>query len=279
MAGLKVNLLLYGESGSGKDVWAAFTAACRSRGPFVVLHCGDVPETLLESEWFGYRRGAFSGAERDFAGRWAAAEGGTLYLNGIDLLSLNLQAKLLRIVEKNSYFQLGSARETRFDIRFIFSAAADIEYKVSRNLFRPDLFYRISTYSLFVPPLRERQRDIEALLEYFAARESLKLQLTAPARRKLLQYNWPGNIRELENFVRRCAAGSGILDAGQVDSLLDNPGKILENAAFQDWSLKKIQGEYLGLLLKKYKNKSRVASILGISRKSLYNMLKKNEPD
>jgi transcriptional regulator with PAS, ATPase and Fis domain len=277
VAGLDTPVLLWGETGSGKDFWAAVLAASSPFKPLLNLGCGDVPETLLESEWFGYQKGAFSGADRDFLGKWRQAENGTIFLNQIDLLSLHMQAKLLRVIERKKIFPLGCNQEADIAARFLFSADSTIEEKVHRGEFRADLYYRISTVSIFIPPLRERKKDILPLLNYFCAEKGVEIQLSDEARQKLLQYPWPGNIRELKNFVSGLAVHGCILDEKGVWTLLDRPRPILDLIQSGERSMAEVEAEYTAYLLRKYKNKSRVARILNISRKSLYNKLKKHE--
>jgi transcriptional regulator with PAS, ATPase and Fis domain len=277
VAGVDAPVLLWGETGSGKDFWAAVLVASGPFQPLLNLGCGDVPETLLESEWFGYEKGAFSGADRDFAGKWRQAGKGTIFLNQIDLLSMGLQAKLLRVIERKKIYPLGSNQEVDIQARFLFSADSTIEEKVRRGEFRADLFYRISTVSIFIPPLRERKSDIMPLLRYFCGQKGVEVKLNEEAKQHLLQYPWPGNIRELENFVNGLAVRDCALDEKGVWTLLDRPEPILGLIQAGERSLAEIEAEYTAYLLRKYKNKSRVARILNISRKSLYNKLKKHE--
>ena len=277
VAALDTPVLLWGETGSGKDFWAEVLAASSPFQPLLNLGCGDVPETLLESEWFGYQKGAFSGADRDAPGKWRQAGAGTIFLNQIDLLSLGMQAKLLRAIERKKIFPLGAAIEVGIPARFLFSADAAIEDKVRRGEFRADLYYRISTVSIFIPPLRQRQGDILPLLHYFCSRLGVPVALGNEARRLLLQYPWPGNIRELENFVSGLAVRGGSLDEEGTRTLLDRPGPILDLIQAGERTLAEVEAEYTAYLLRKYRNKSRVARILGITRKSLYNKLKRHE--
>jgi transcriptional regulator with PAS, ATPase and Fis domain len=277
VAGLDTPVLLWGETGSGKDFWAAVLAASSPFQPLLNLGCGDVPETLLESEWFGYQQGAFSGADRDYPGKWRQAANGTIFLNQIDLLSLNMQAKLLRVIERKKIFPLGANQEVDIAARFLFSSDSTIEEKVRRGEFRADLYYRISTVSIFIPPLRERKEDIMPLLRYFCGRQGVPVALSDEARQRLLQYPWPGNIRELENFVNGLAVRGCPLDENGVRSLLDRPVPMLNLIQASERSLAAIEAEYTAYLLRKYRNKTQVARILGISRKSLYNKLKRHE--
>lgn len=277
VAGLDTPVLLWGETGSGKDFWAHVLAGLGPFQPLLNLGCGDVPETLLEGEWFGYQKGAFSGADRDYPGKWRQAADGTLFLNQIDLLSPHMQAKLLRVIERRKFFPLGASQEAVVSARFLFSADSAIEEKVRRGEFRADLYYRISTVSIFIPPLRDRKNDIVPLLNYFCGQKGVAMRLGEEARRKLLQYPWPGNIRELENFVSGLAVSGGALDDDGVWTLLDRPQPILNLIQSGERSLAEVEAEYTDYLLRKYKNKSQVARILDISRKSLYNKLKKRE--
>jgi transcriptional regulator with PAS, ATPase and Fis domain len=277
VAGLDTPVLLWGETGSGKDFWAEVLAASGPFQPLLSLGCGDVPETLLEGEWFGYQKGAFSGADRDYPGKWRQAASGTLFLNQIDLLSPHMQAKLLRVIERKKFFPLGASLEADVTARFLFSADGTIEEKVRRGEFRADLYYRISTVSIFIAPLRDRKNDIVPLLRYFCGQKRVPMRLGKEARRKLLQYPWPGNIRELENFISGLAVSGGALDDDGVWTLLDRPQPILSLIQSGERSLAEVEAEYTDYLLRKYRNKSQVARILDISRKSLYNKLKKRE--
>lgn len=277
VAGLDTPVLLWGETGTGKDFWAAFLAARSPFQPLFNLGCADVPETLLESEWFGFQKGAFSGANRDFPGKWLQAGNGTIFLNGIDLLGLNMQAKLLRAIERKRIFPLGSGTEAEITARFLFSADSTIEDKVRRGEFRADLYYRISTVSIFIPPLRERPGDILPLLHHFCSRKNVPVALSAEARKRLLRYPWPGNIRELENFVSGLAVRGAALDENGAWTLLERQGPMLDFIQAGERTLAEVEAEYTAYLLRKYRNKSRVARILGISRKSLYNKMKRHE--
>jgi len=276
-APLNTPVLLVGETGCGKDVWAEYLHAASGRDPLVHLHCGDVPETLLESEWFGYRRGAFTGAEQDFPGKWAAAGMGTLFLNRIDLLGLGIQAKLLRIIEGRRYYPLGEVAERLVTARFVFSADGDIEDRVRLGTFRADLYYRISTMTVPILPLRERPDDIRSLLAHFAGHFGVEVRLTGAGMRRLVEYPWPGNIRELQNLVESARIFGGALTDDRVEHLVRDGATILQMARAREWSLDRLEQEYIHLLLRRYPNRTTVARILGISRKSLYNRLKRYE--
>ena len=279
VADLTTNLLIYGETGVGKDFWIDYLYEISRFKTILNLNCGDVPENLLESEWFGYKKGAFTGADRDYEGKWKKAEGGILFLNQIDLLSLNLQSKLLRIIERKKYYPLGAIRERDIDARFIFSADENIEQKVREGTFREDLYYRISPYRIWVPPLRERKKDILPLVTFFAKRKQLKVSISQKGMKILSDYTWRGNIREIENFITTAAVGKEELTDDDISRLLRTSEDFFDTVKGSDMSLDQLETRYIDYLMKKYRNKVKVATILGISRKSLYNKLnrKKNE--
>ncbi|MGE5342641.1 MAG: sigma-54-dependent transcriptional regulator [Candidatus Omnitrophota bacterium] len=270
-ADLNSNLLIFGETGVGKDFWISYLQEITGCPTLLNLHCADVPENLIESEWFGYSKGAFTGAEKDYEGKWKKAEGGILFLNRIDLLSLNVQSKLLRIIERKKYYALGSGVETDIDARFVFSADDDIEHKVRENRFRADLYYRVSTVKVRVPPLRERPADILPLVEYVARQRSLRVELSARAADLLVHYPWMGNIREIENFIVAVSIEKDRLTDEDVTALIKNSDDFFETVKRTDMSLAELETRYIEFLIRKYKNKARVAEILKISRKTLYN--------
>ncbi len=277
VAPLSTPVLLVGETGSGKDHWARRLASWSGRSPFVALHAGDVPETLLESEWFGYRAGAFTGADQDRTGRWAQAGDGVLLLGSIDLLPPPLQAKLLRVIERRRYFPLGGGTETPVRARLLFSADEGLEEKVSLGLFRSDLYYRISAYRVTIPPLRERRQDLLPLIGYFAAGLKVTVTLGARVRQALALHPWPGNVRELENFVHSCAVGFGeVSDLAASRWLADNAGAALPGAAM---TLAELERRHILSWAGRIRSRDRLAATLGISRKALYNKLKRYEKD
>ena len=279
VAPLGTNTLIYGETGVGKDFWVDYLYHVSGSQKMLNLNCGDVPETLLESEWFGYKKGAFTGANRDYDGKWKNAQGGILFLNQIDLLSLNLQSRLLRIIERKKYFPLGSNREETIEARFVFSADGRIEEKVRTGEFRQDLFYRISAYKILVPPLRERKKDILPLVYHFARRAGLKVQLSQKGNKSLMSYPWGGNIREIESFINNVRISGSKLADDDIYDLYLNSMDLLETFKDTDISLSQLEHDYILYLLKKHRSKVTVAEILKISRKSLYNKLKKYEQD
>jgi DNA-binding NtrC family response regulator len=208
-------ILITGETGTGKEVVAkAIHTASGRRGPMVSLNCAALPETLLEAELFGHTRGAFTGAQQARAGRFEAAHRGTIFLDEIGDMPLELQAKLLRVLQEREVQRLGSSENIAVDVRVIAATNADLLSKVEDGRFREDLYYRLNVVPLHLPPLREREGDIALLAEHFVgkicAQEGIGLKVLTPAAaRRLEEYHWPGNIRELENTVERAIALSG----------------------------------------------------------------------
>jgi len=202
-------VLITGESGTGKELVSReiHRLGNRSDKPFLVQNCSAIPENLLESELFGYKKGAFSGAVKDKIGLFEAAEGGTVFLDEIGDMPLNLQARILRVIQNSEIKPLGETHVKKIDIRIISATNKRIEKMVETGEFREDLFYRLSVLPLNLPPLRERREDIPLLMNHFMNRESIKTNIPVKTRttetmRYLMSYSWPGNIRELENLVR-----------------------------------------------------------------------------
>ena len=202
-------VLITGESGTGKELMAdrLHKLSTRKDKPFLVQNCSTIPETLLESELFGYKKGAFSGALKDKIGLFEAADGGTVFLDEIGDMPINLQASILRVVQNSEIKPLGSTSVKKVDIRIVSATNIDIKKAIEKEQFRADLFYRLSVLPVHLPPLRERPSDIPLLLNHFIKVESLKLDVpnktfSDQAMGLLMTHNWPGNIRELENLVR-----------------------------------------------------------------------------
>ncbi|QJA06917.1 sigma-54-dependent Fis family transcriptional regulator [Thermosulfurimonas marina] len=207
------NVLITGESGTGKELvaQAIHQLSPRREKPFVVVNCGGIPSSLLESELFGYKAGAFTGATRDKPGLFALADGGTIFLDEIGDLPAELQVKLLRVVENKSFTPLGSTREIRVDVRIISATNKDLEEEVRAGRFREDLYFRLNVLSLHLPPLRERREDIPLLVQHFLHKYARKLGreevgISPYALKALMEYDFPGNVRELENIIERAVA-------------------------------------------------------------------------
>jgi two-component system, NtrC family, response regulator PilR len=206
-------VLIYGESGTGKELVARAIHACSPRAaePFVSINCGAFPETLLESELFGYMKGAFTGATQNKRGLFEVANGGTIFLDEISEMSLSMQVKLLRVLQERTIRPVGGTSETAIDVRVIAATNKQLAQMVADKTFREDLYYRVSVIPIQVPPLRERRDDIELLSTHFlkkyatAAQKSI-LRLSGDALAALRAYDWPGNVRELENTIERAVA-------------------------------------------------------------------------
>lgn len=208
----QATILLRGESGTGKELVASYihNTSPRASQPMLCLNCAALSASLLESELFGHERGAFTGADRTRKGRFELADGGTLLLDEISEMALNLQAKLLRVLQEGEFERVGSSTTRRADVRVIATTNRDLEDWVAKKRFRSDLFYRINVLPVSVPPLRERTEDIAELSAYFLAQAVADEGRTPPtisptAMRVLCGYSWPGNVRELENICRRAA--------------------------------------------------------------------------
>jgi two-component system NtrC family response regulator len=224
-----VPVLITGESGTGKELVAraVHEGSGRSRGPFVALNCAAVPEGLLESEFFGHERGAFTGAVRAHAGRFEQADGGTLFLDEIGAMRVDLQAKLLRAIQEHEIQRLGSTQTKRVDVRILAATSLDLDEAIRQKSFREDLFYRLSVVPIHLPPLRERQEDIPLLVHHFLQSAARKLGREAPrigpdAMERLQAHAWPGNIRELENCIERLL----ILSSGERLAVKDLPANL-----------------------------------------------------
>jgi Nif-specific regulatory protein len=210
VAHTNTTVLIRGESGVGKELiaHAIHYNSARAKKPFVKVSCGALPETLIESELFGYERGAFTGAEARKKGRFEMAEGGTLFLDEIGELNLSTQVKLLRVLQEREFERLGGVETIKVNVRLIVATNKDLERALAEHSFREDLFYRINVFTIFVPPLRERKPDIMLLADYFLNKygkehgKNIK-RISTPAIDMLMSYHWPGNVRELENTIER----------------------------------------------------------------------------
>jgi DNA-binding NtrC family response regulator len=222
----EVTVTLVGESGSGKEVMARrlHDLSPRRKGPFIPINCAAIPDTLFESELFGHERGAYTGATERSPGKVEVASGGTLFLDEVAEMPLALQPKLLRFLESHRYMRVGGTKKIQADVRLVLATLRPLEQEVRAGRFREDLYYRIQGIVLEVPPLRERRRDLPALLEAFVSQLSAIHDCAPPtlsrgARAALLAHDWPGNVRELRNVVERMC----ILRAGKVVRVADLP--------------------------------------------------------
>jgi Nif-specific regulatory protein len=204
------NVLIRGESGTGKELiaHAIHYNSPRAKKPFVKVNCAALPETLIESELFGYEKGAFTGANSRKLGRFELANGGTLFLDEIGDLNMTTQIKLLRVIQEREIERLGSTETIKIKVRLIAATNKDLENEIAENKFREDLYYRLNVFTIFVPPLHERKPDIVALTDFFLDKytkehsKNIK-RITTPAIDMLMSYHWPGNVRELENAIER----------------------------------------------------------------------------
>ena len=276
------NVHIEGESGTGKELIAKslHLASSRSKRPFVAINCAAIPETLLESELFGYKRGAFSGAARDKKGLFAQAHTGSFFLDEISEMPLSMQSKLLRVLEEREFYPLGGNKTISVDTRIISASNRTLEDEVTKNRFREDLYYRIHVISIKLPPLRERKEDIPLLTEHFLRKHTLEMNknikgITPTALKKLLNHSWPGNVRELENTVESAVA---LATADEISEDL-----ILPNLETPDGSIKPLKEArddfhktYLMHLIEYAKgNVSQAAKLAGKYRADLYDLLKK----
>ena len=282
ISGTDANILLLGENGTGKDLIARaiYQNSPRNGAPFVPIDLGAIPETLFESELFGYEKGAFTDARKDKAGRMETASGGTLFLDEIGNLSLPMQARLLTAIEKRQITRLGSTQPKNIDIRLICATNADIHNMVTTGKFRQDLLYRINTIEIPIPPLRERGKDILLLARHFLNRYKYKKEITGFTRdtqQKLLQYNWPGNVRELQHAVERAV----ILAPGKLlepDNFMLRPPYSSTTGDLETLNLMELEQKAIEKAMKKCEgNISRAAEMLGITRFALYRKLEKYE--
>ncbi len=276
------NVLVTGESGAGKDALAFFIhgRSPRAARPFVKIDCAALPSELLEAELFGYERGAFTGATEARPGRLEAAHKGTLLLDEIAHLSIDAQAKLLRVIERREFERLGGRRTVKVDARLIALTNVDLETAVARRAFREDLFYRLNVVQINVPPLRERREDVRRLarqfLKTYAAKHGRNVVEIAPATLSVLEaYEFPGNVRELANVIERAVivAESERLEPADLPEVVRAAVKTGQRGARRQ-TLAELEADYIDETLSAAGgNKSEAARLLGISRKNLYEKL------
>jgi DNA-binding NtrC family response regulator len=285
VSGSPVNVLITGESGTGKELVARaiHVHSPRKARPFVAVNCAAIPGTLLESDLFGYKRGAFTDARTDRAGMFVEADGGTIFLDEIGELPLEMQPKLLRVLQEREVRPLGASKAERVDVRVIAATNRDIEASLQAGEFREDLYYRLNVIQIQIPPLRARAEDILPLAEHFLARSAARAGkslrgFSESANKLLLAYPWPGNVRELENVVERAVA----LCDREIVGPEDLPPAMRERrnqdrlaaALAQGLTLEELEREYIERVLQaEGGNKTRAAQRLGLDRKTLYRKL------
>ncbi len=285
----KSTVLITGESGTGKELVAraVHQASARAKGPFVAVNCGAIPETLLESELFGHRRGAFTDAHADKLGLICEAQNGTLLLDEIGELPLTLQVKLLRVLQENTVRRLGDTKDTAVDARIIAATVKDLAAEVKAGRFREDLFYRLNVVPIHLPPLRERAEDVHLLIDHFIALHNERLGTSirgmAPgAERLLLSHHWPGNVRELENTIERAmvlAEGDQIAPSDLPDRIQTSKDPVRLTLDSEELSIKKtfrvIEEELIRRALAKTNgNRTMASKYLEISLRALLYKIK-----
>lgn len=282
-------IMIYGETGTGKELAAQtiHSLSPRKEEPFIKVNCSAIPETLLESELFGYEKGAFTGATARKPGRFELADGGSIFLDEIGDITPAIQVKLLRVLQEKEFQPLGSTKTNKVDIRIIAATNKNLEELVRQKLMREDLYYRLNVVPVTLPPLRERKEDIELLVDHFLLKSSFisgkpKKSLSPRALSKLLAYDWPGNIRELENIVERCVVvtPSETIDwADLPEHIRNNEGIGFSDAArctTIDDAVDSAEREAILKALHECNgNRTKASELLGISRRSLHRKILK----
>jgi DNA-binding NtrC family response regulator len=278
-------VLVQGESGTGKELVARaiHNRSPRNGQPFVVINCAAIPSGLMESELFGYYKGAFTGASRTTMGKLEIANRGTVFLDDVNTLDLNMQAKLLRVIQERELERLGGTKVIKIDVRFVAASNRDLNKLISEEQFREDLYYRLNVFPIKLPPLRDRKADIPILLDYFLERHAKKtgkpLQgFSEKAINSLMRYDWPGNVREIENLVERLSTIStkAVIDVEDMSSnhigLEEFKGMKLKAA------VKAFEKKYISEVLEGSKgSRKKAAEALGIHRNTL--LMKMNDLD
>jgi DNA-binding NtrC family response regulator len=287
VASSDANILIQGENGTGKELMAnaIHLHSKRADGPFIKINCAALPKDLIESELFGYRKGAFTGALADKDGLLEMAEGGSLLLDEIGEMPSFLQTKLLRVLQEREYRPIGSERVVKVDFRLICATNIDLDAALREGRLREDLYFRINTITFRVPPLRERTEDIPLLCEYFLDKYRTRYQrnvrsIAPAAYHALIRHRWPGNVRELENVIERgvlVAKGAEITSAELPDSLREDPIAPGDFAVPSHRTLAEIERmAILQTLQRTNWNKQEAAQILGLYRPTLYSKMKKH---
>ena len=282
------NVLIQGENGTGKELIAntIHDLSRRSAKPFIKINCAAIPHELIESELFGYRKGAFTGAAADKLGLLEAAEGGSLLLDEIGEMPASVQTKLLRVLQEREFRPIGGDRLVRVDFRLICATNANLVAALREGRLREDLYFRINTIALRVPPLRERSEDVAALCDHFLAKFSQQYQkpvnaVSPEARRLLIRNRWPGNVRELENAIERAVLvckGTAIEVSDLPESLHDHDTRFEEMAIPPNRTLAEIEKIAIVQTLRRTNwNKQEAAQILGLYRPTLYSKIRKHQ--
>jgi two-component system response regulator AtoC len=289
IADFKTTVLVHGESGVGKELVAKaiHTRSSRKNQPFVAINCGAIPENLLESELFGHKKGAFTDASTDRRGLFEEASGGTLFLDEIGELPLNLQVKLLRVLQEEHIRRIGDSRDIKVDVRIIAATHRDLAAEAKAGRFREDLFYRINVLPISIPPLRQRKEDVHLLIDHFVTRNNARLGtqirgLSSEARKLLMEYAWPGNVRELENTIERAMvlADAEVLESSDLpERIRDALDPVSVQLSTGELSIKKTTSAIEEILIRRALvktkgNRTRAAEILEISHRALLYKIK-----
>ncbi len=285
-------VLILGESGTGKELVAKsiFENSDRQNKPFIKLNCAAIPEELLESELFGHEKGAFTGATKFKPGKFDMAHEGTIFLDEIGDMPLNLQSKILRVLQEKEFYRVGGSRTIKVDVRFIASTNQNLEKMVQEGLFREDLYYRLNVFTLHLPPLRERKEDIPLLVDYFLQNLSKPIDISSVALQMIMAHGWPGNIRELKNIIESASviAENGFIEPAQLPAKITG---VFNNSESQNGSLpaanlplderlKEIEKSMIIEALRKTGGvQIRATELLGINQRSLWHRIKKHGID
>jgi DNA-binding NtrC family response regulator len=279
------NVLITGESGTGKELVAKAIHynGIRKEGPCIAVNCAAIPETLLESELFGYKKGAFTDAKSDKKGLIFEANEGTLFLDEITEMSFTLQAKLLRVIEEREVRPLGDTNSYPIDVRIISTSNRDIVSSIQQGRFREDLYYRLKVIDIEMPPLRERKEDISLLIQHFITKFSNEFKknisgVSEDALKLLLNYSWPGNVRELENVIQRAITLSQheiiLVEDLPTQMVQEKDEDLIEKGVREKYTVDQLEKEYIKkVLIEVGGNKSKAAELLGLDRKTLYRKL------
>lgn len=280
-------VLITGESGTGKEIFAQsiHNNSSRKEMPFIAVNCGAIPSNLIEAELFGYEEGAFTGAKKSGnIGKFEAADGGTIFLDEIGEMSLEMQVRLLRVIEEGVISRIGSSNQIPVNFRIIAATNKDLSVEVRRGNFRKDLYYRINVIPIYLPALRERKADIPILIDYYMNKICKKSNkekqiINKTLMGKLIEYDWPGNIRELQNIIERMVNTRNVSEEiyrHLKANIIDSENVIEESVKFQDMRLETMEKKHILTVLKSYDgNVSLAANALGIGRNTLYRKMKK----
>ncbi|MFC1718670.1 sigma-54-dependent transcriptional regulator [Candidatus Poribacteria bacterium] len=276
-------LLIYGETGTGKDLVARtiHRNSLRANEPFVIIDCATLNENLLESELFGHEKGAYTGADSLKHGLFEVADGGTAFMNEIGEISPSIQAKLLRVLEENAFRRVGGNETITVDVRIIAATNKDLRQLTNEGKFRQDLFYRLGAFSISIPPLRERRRDIPLLSQHFAENSNVGIgmskSISSEAMEILVNYDWPGNVRELEHVIERAIilSESNVIPPEHLPLDIQTAYDFHPGPEGRFPSLKEIEDRYIARIIQHVRgHRGRAAKILGISERNLYRRLK-----